>query len=178
MSLSAYANVIGTCFDQSSVHALPPCAQHLQSARQFSCGRPHVCSRNLRPARRLQRTHLQAAAVVEAPPKQTQTAAPPSSSKQTGGKSKKKASKSAFGDDGAAKNPDALYQHFDALLKKRAYSHKQGDKVTGSIFQVDERNAYVDIGGKAPALCPVEECTIAKVQRVRKCSCPVSLPPT
>ena len=63
-------------------------------------------------------------------------------------------------------NADDLYKRFDRLLSQYEYSYKQGDKVKGTIFRVDQRAAYVDIGAKASASCPAEECSLVGVQRV------------
>ena len=164
MNPAAYANVVSAGADHSAAHSLLPCSQHLQSTRHFSCGRPRLCSRQLQHARRQHSTQTRAVAAVEAPPQQATAAL--GSSKNVNGKSKKANKAPLYEADGTTSNPDALYQHFENLLRKRAYGYKQGDKVTGTVFQVDERNAYVDIGAKAPALCSVDECTTARVQRV------------
>ena len=167
------SNVVSAGPDRSLAQSLLPCSQHLQSTRQFSCGRPRLCSRHLRQSRGQQSPKVCAAAAVEAPPQQ---ATAPAVSRHVNGKSKKSKKASVnFDEDGTTSNPNALYQHFENLLRKRAYGYKQGDKVTGTVFQVDERNAYVDIGAKAPALCPLEECTQAKVQRVQTPEVPVML---
>lgn len=63
-------------------------------------------------------------------------------------------------------NPHDLYKRFDRLLNQYEYKYKQGDRVKGTVFRVDQRAAYVDIGAKATASCPAEECSLAGVQRV------------
>ena len=40
-------------------------------------------------------------------------------------------------------------------------------QVQGTIFRVDQRGAYVDVGGKSTAFCPVAELSLAPVSRVR-----------
>lgn len=166
MNPAVYTNVASAGLDHSTAQLLPPCCQHLQSTRQFSCSRPRSCARHSRLSRRQQNAQICAVAAVEAPPQQ---AASPVAKQNVNGKSKKASKKSAvqFEEDGTLSNPNALYQHFEKLLQKRQYGYKQGDKVLGTVFQVDERNAYVDIGAKASALCSVDECTVARVQRVR-----------
>lgn len=164
MNPAAYANSASAGIDRSAAQSVLPCCQHLQSTRHFSCSRPRSCCRHSRLARRHHNAQICAVAAVEAPPQQ---AASPALKKNVNGSSKKsKKSAVQFEEDGTLSNPNPLYQHFENLLQKRQYGYKQGDKVLGTVFQVDERNAYVDIGAKASALCSVDECTVARVQRV------------
>ena len=44
-----------------------------------------------------------------------------------------------------------------------------GDKVVGTVFTTDQRGAYVDIGAKGQAFVPMEELSLSKVDRVRRC---------
>lgn len=61
---------------------------------------------------------------------------------------------------------DAMYKRFDELLANFDFVYKPGDKVTGSIFRVDNRGAYVDIGAKGAAFCPASEVSLCKIDRV------------
>jgi small subunit ribosomal protein S1 len=38
-------------------------------------------------------------------------------------------------------------------------------QVVGNVFRVDQKGAYVDVGGKSAAFCPTEELSMAPVQR-------------
>ena len=38
-------------------------------------------------------------------------------------------------------------------------------QVTGTIFRVDNRGAFVDVGGKSAAFCPTSELSLAPVSR-------------
>lgn len=62
---------------------------------------------------------------------------------------------------------DAMYKRFEELLSSYDFAFKTGDRVTGTIFRVDGRGAYVDIGAKGAAFCPVAEISQCKVDRVR-----------
>lgn len=62
----------------------------------------------------------------------------------------------------------SLYQRFEELLKQYDFNFKNGDKVIGTVFRIDGRGAYVDIGAKSPAICPVSEASLAEVDRVNK----------
>ena len=42
-----------------------------------------------------------------------------------------------------------------------------GDKVTGTVFSIDQRGAYVDIGAKGAAFVPSDELSLSKIERVR-----------
>jgi small subunit ribosomal protein S1 len=57
------------------------------------------------------------------------------------------------------------YRRFEELLGSADVSFNQGDRVTGTIFRVDNRGAYVDVGGKSAAFCPTSELSLAPVSR-------------
>lgn len=59
------------------------------------------------------------------------------------------------------------YMELGRLLDTYDFKFKVGDKVTGSIFNVDNRGAYVDIGAKASAFMPMAEAAIVKLESVR-----------
>jgi small subunit ribosomal protein S1 len=42
-----------------------------------------------------------------------------------------------------------------------------GDKVTGTVFQIENNGLYVDIGAKSSAFCPVAELTLAHDMKAR-----------
>jgi len=56
------------------------------------------------------------------------------------------------------------YMELGRLLDTYDFKFKVGDKVTGSIFNVDNRGAYVDIGAKASAFMPMAEAAIVKLE--------------
>jgi hypothetical protein len=41
------------------------------------------------------------------------------------------------------------------------------DKVIGTVIEIDDDGAYVEIGAKAIAFCPVTECSFARLKTVR-----------
>lgn len=67
----------------------------------------------------------------------------------------------------------SMYSRFDALISSFEFAYKPGDKVTGTIFRVDGRGAYVDIGAKGAAFCPAAEVSMCKLDKVRVCVCVV-----
>ena len=142
MNPAATSHVSGSTTDLHAPRVRTNCTQHLQPSRQFGCTSLRLCSRQLHRARKhALETCLVAA--VEAP-----SAASSSSSVED------------------EPNPHDLYKRFDRLLSQYEYSYKQGDRVKGTVFRVDQRAAYVDIGAKASASCPAEECSLGGVQRV------------
>ena len=142
MNPVATSHVSGSTTDVHATRIRSNCTQHLQPTRQFGCTSLRSCSRQLHRARK-QALDTCLVAAVEAP-----SAASDSSSVED------------------ELNPHDLYKRFDRLLSQYEYSYKQGDKVKGTVFRVDQRAAYVDIGAKASASCPAEECSLVGVQRV------------
>lgn len=69
--------------------------------------------------------------------------------------------------DEALDDKDALYAVFEDLIKGTDFSFKQGDVVAGTVFEIDQKGAYVDIGAKSAAFCPTAEVSLCKVSRVR-----------
>lgn len=63
----------------------------------------------------------------------------------------------------------SLYTRFDSLISNFAFAYKPGDKVTGVVFRVDGRGAYVDIGAKGAAFCPAAEASMCKLDKVLRC---------
>ena len=44
-------------------------------------------------------------------------------------------------------------------------------QVVGTVFRVDQKGAYVDVGGKSTAYCPTAELSMAAISRVRPARC-------
>eukprot|EP01023_Acetabularia_acetabulum_P004317 TRINITY_DN1179_c0_g1_i2.p1 TRINITY_DN1179_c0_g1~~TRINITY_DN1179_c0_g1_i2.p1 ORF type:complete len:362 (-),score=78.65 TRINITY_DN1179_c0_g1_i2:195-1205(-) len=61
---------------------------------------------------------------------------------------------------------DALYKEFEECLKDSSLEYKSGDRVSGLVFQVDNKQAFVEIGGKGTATCDVDSCSMAKVDSI------------
>lgn len=140
MNPVATSHASGCTADLHASRTATQCAQRLQPTRRFGCNALRSCSRHLHRTRKpALETCLVAA--VEAP-----TAADSSDSVDQ-------------------MNPHDLYKRFEKLLSQHKYKYKQGDRVRGIIFAVDQRGASVDIGAKSPAICPAEECSLAGVQR-------------
>lgn len=71
--------------------------------------------------------------------------------------------------DESLDDKDALYAVFDELMDSFDFTFKQGDVVSGTVFEIDQKGAYVDIGAKAAAFCPTAEASLCKIARVRAC---------
>lgn len=70
----------------------------------------------------------------------------------------------------AAEEPEleessALYERFESLLDGSMQSFHTGDRVQGTVVRVDQRGAYVDIGGKSTAFCPTAELALANIPK-------------
>lgn len=59
---------------------------------------------------------------------------------------------------------DSLYKRFDDLLEKTMQDYAVGDRVVGTVSLVDEKGAFVDVGGKSPAWVPLQEMSSFKVE--------------
>ncbi|KAI3426993.1 hypothetical protein D9Q98_006937 [Chlorella vulgaris] len=60
---------------------------------------------------------------------------------------------------------ESAYARFEQLLESNTYNFRAGDKVLGTVVRVDQRGAYVDIGGKSTAFCPTAEMALATIPR-------------
>jgi len=142
---AALSNVSCSSTDVLTTRCRAHCTQHLQPIRQFGCGCLRLSTRQLQRSRK-QKFDTCFVAAVEAP---------------------SAASSSGKLDASEELNTQDLYKRFEQLLGQYSYSYKQGDKVKGIVFRVDQRGAYVDVGAKAAATCPSEECSLVGVQRVQ-----------
>jgi hypothetical protein len=61
---------------------------------------------------------------------------------------------------------EALFEEVEQLVDSRDLELKVGDKVVGSVYEVDEDGAYVEIGEKASGFVPLAECSFAKLKTV------------
>lgn len=62
----------------------------------------------------------------------------------------------------------SAYDKFEQLLGKYEFRFRVGDKVTGTVFRVENNGLYVDIGAKSSAFCPVAELTLQKDTKARR----------
>lgn len=69
-----------------------------------------------------------------------------------------------FGDDEYAD----MAQEVQTMVEEVDYEFKVGDKVLGTVIDIDEDGAYVEIGAKATAFCPITECSFARLKSVSK----------
>jgi small subunit ribosomal protein S1 len=47
-------------------------------------------------------------------------------------------------------------------------AYKSGDRVTGNVIKVDNRGAWVDVGGKAPGFMPKKECGLGVITNLKE----------
>jgi len=56
-----------------------------------------------------------------------------------------------------------LYSEFEKLIDEFSVAYKSGDRVTGNVIKVDNRGAWVDVGGKSPGFVPADELSVTPV---------------
>ena len=54
----------------------------------------------------------------------------------------------------------------DSLYIEDLLRYRGPDLLTWCVVSVDQRGAYVDMGGKQPLFCPVSEASVCKLQKV------------
>lgn len=59
------------------------------------------------------------------------------------------------------------YEKFESLLSKYEFRFRIGDKVTGTVFRVENNGLYVDIGAKSSAFCPAAELSLRHDAKAR-----------
>ncbi|KIZ06677.1 30S ribosomal protein S1 [Monoraphidium neglectum] len=57
-----------------------------------------------------------------------------------------------------------LYDEVETLLEESEASFKVGDKVYGTVYEVDDDGAYVEIGAKSAGFVPLIECSLGKLK--------------
>lgn len=65
-----------------------------------------------------------------------------------------------FGDD----EYEELTQEVQLLMESSGTDLRIGDKVVGTVYEVDDEGAYVEIGQKASGFVPLSECSFAKLK--------------
>ena len=60
-----------------------------------------------------------------------------------------------------------LYDEVEVMLEESEASFKVGDKVYGTVYEVDDDGAYVEIGAKMAGFVPLVECSLGKLKTVR-----------
>jgi len=67
-----------------------------------------------------------------------------------------------FGDE----EYEELYEELEELVEAADVELQVGDKVVGSVYEVDEDGAYVEIGQKYSGFVPLSECSFARLKTV------------
>lgn len=70
-----------------------------------------------------------------------------------------------FGDEEYAEIQDQVEQMIDASYSTLT----MGDQVKGTVYEVDDDGAYIEIGEKASGFVPLSECSFAKLKSVSAC---------
>jgi small subunit ribosomal protein S1 len=78
-----------------------------------------------------------------------------------------RAGPAVLGRSAESRDSNPLYAEFAAALDKYDFRFRLGEKVTGTVLLVLNKGIYVDIGAKSAAFCPIAECGMGKVARVR-----------
>lgn len=66
--------------------------------------------------------------------------------------------------DNIAEDPE-LEQEIEAMIDKASeISLRPGEKVIGTVYEVDEDGAYVEIGAKSAGFVPLSECSLARLK--------------
>lgn len=65
-----------------------------------------------------------------------------------------------FGDE----EYEELFEEVEQLVDATDVDLKAGDKVVGTVYDIDEEGAYVEIGQKASGFVPLAECSFAKLK--------------
>jgi hypothetical protein len=68
-----------------------------------------------------------------------------------------------FGDE----EYEELFEELEELYDAAEVELKIGDKIVGTVYEVDEDGAYVEIGEKSSGFVPLTECSFAKLKTVR-----------
>lgn len=80
-----------------------------------------------------------------------------------------------FGDE----EYEELFEEVEELIEASAANTehlKVGDKVIGSVYEIDEDGAYVELGDKASGFVPLSECSFAKLKTVGHGACGLHVP--
>lgn len=67
-----------------------------------------------------------------------------------------------FGDE----EYEELYEELEELVEAADVELQVGDKVVGTVYEVDEDGAYVEIGQKYSGFVPLSECSFARLKTV------------
>jgi len=57
-----------------------------------------------------------------------------------------------------------IMEDVEDMMEQANYSFKPGDKIVGTVYEVDEDGAYVEIGAKSAGFVPLSECSLAKLK--------------
>jgi hypothetical protein len=63
---------------------------------------------------------------------------------------------------------EGLYDEVETMLEESGASFKVGDKVFGTVYEVDEDGAYVEIGAKTAGFVPLAECSLGRLKTVSR----------
>lgn len=69
---------------------------------------------------------------------------------------------------------EELYDEVETMLDESEASFRVGDKVYGTVYEVDDDGAYVEIGAKSAGFVPLSECSLGKLKTVSTVVRPVS----
>ena len=73
-----------------------------------------------------------------------------------------------FGDE---EYEEELFNEVDGLVEESNVELKVGDRVVGTVYEIDEDGAYVEIGQKCSGFVPLSECSFARLKTVSPSGC-------
>ena len=59
-----------------------------------------------------------------------------------------------------------MFDEVEAMLEETEATFKVGEKVYGTVYEVDDDGAYVEIGAKSAGFVPLSECSLGKLKTV------------
>lgn len=67
-------------------------------------------------------------------------------------------------DDMGDEEYEDIWEQVEDMIEQYDDNIKDGDKVLGTVYEVDDDGAYVEIGGKMSGFVPLTECSLAKLK--------------
>jgi hypothetical protein len=71
-----------------------------------------------------------------------------------------------FSAAGGEEDDAELTEGVERMLEQSSVDLRMGDRVVGTVYEVDEDGAYVEVGAKTAGFVPLSECSLAKLKSV------------
>lgn len=63
-----------------------------------------------------------------------------------------------------AEADEDLQESVEKMMEQSAVDLRMGDRVMGTVYEVDEDGAYVEVGAKTAGFVPLSECSLARLK--------------